>query len=81
MASEYLQRALGRLEDQQNFAALNLLKKTEYQASEGIHLATSFQSVLRCVQMQLISGTLIESATEISGLATTKNIGPKLKIF
>lgn len=81
MASEYLQRALGRLEDQQNFAALNLLKKAEYQASEGIHLATSFQSVLRCVQMQLISGTLIESATEISGLATTKNIGPKWKVF
>lgn len=67
MATEYLKLAIEKLNEQHNYDALQLLKRAEGQASEGIHLASTFKSVLKCVQLRMTTTTLIESAVKIKG--------------
>ena len=67
MATEYLKLAIEKLNQEQNYDALNLLKIAEYHASEGFHMASTFKAALKCVQIRMTSKTLIESAVKIKG--------------
>ena len=67
MATDYFKSAILKIHDHQNIDALNLLQKSEYNATEGVHLATTFSSLLKCVQLKMMSATLIESAVNING--------------
>ena len=67
MATEFLKLAIEKLNQELNYDALDLLKMAEFHAAEGIHLASTFKSALKCVQIRMTSKTLIESAVEIKG--------------
>ena len=59
--------AFGKIDNYLNYDAYVLLQKAQNQSQEGIHLADSFETLLKCVQVLLISTTLIESAVEMEG--------------
>ena len=68
MATDYFKAAILKINEEHNIDALNLLHKTVYNASEGIHMATTFSCLLKCVQLKMMSATLIESAIDVDGL-------------
>lgn len=67
MSMTYLNEAFGKIDNNLNYDAYVLFQKAQSQSQEGIHLADSFETHLKCVQINLISTTLIESAVEIDG--------------
>ena len=67
MATEFLKDAIEKLNQELNYDALDRLKMAEFHAAEGIHLASTFKSALKCVQIRMTSKTLIESAVKIKG--------------
>lgn len=67
MAIEFLRLGFMKLEEQQLHDALNYLTQAHHQATEAVHLATSFQALLKAVKMKLTSYTLIEAAIELDG--------------
>lgn len=68
MATDYFKAAILKINEEHNIDALTLLHKTVYNASEGIHMATTFSCLLKCVQLKMMSATLIESAIDVDGL-------------
>ena len=68
MATDYFKAAILKINEEHNFDALTFLHKTVYNATEGIHLATTFSCLLKCVQLKMMSATLIESAIDMDGL-------------
>ena len=68
MATDYFKAAVLKINEQHNIDALTFLQKTVFNASEGIHMATSFSCLLKCVQLKMMSATLIESAIDMEGL-------------
>ena len=68
MATDYFKAAILKINEEHNIDALTLLHKTVYNASEGIYMATTFSCLLKCVQLKMMSATLIESAIDVDGL-------------
>ena len=67
MAFEFLRLGFMKLEEQQLHDALSYLTQAHYHSTEAMHLATSFQGLLKAVKMRLTSFTLMEAAIEIDG--------------
>lgn len=40
-------------------------QKTEHQATKGIHMAPTFQGLLKCVQLKIFSGIMLECASDL----------------
>ena len=68
MATDFFKGAILKINEEHNLDALTLLHKTVDNASEGIHMATTFSCMLKCVQLKMMSATLIESAIDVDGL-------------
>ena len=67
MSTEFLKGAMEKIYCHQYCDGLSYLKKAEFQAIEATHLAKDFQSLLKSMQIKLISSTLIETAVELDG--------------
>ena len=67
LAMTYLNEAFGKIDSNLNSDAYVLFQRAQLQSQEGVHLADSFETHLKCVQILLISTTLIESAVEMGG--------------
>lgn len=67
MATTFVIEAFEKIEARLYHDAYILLQKAEFQAMEAETLSNSFEGHLKCVQLKLVSSTLIESAIEIDG--------------
>ena len=67
MSTEFLKGAMEKIYCHQYYDGFDYLKKAEFQAIEATHLATSFNSLLKSIQIKLISSTLLETAVDLEG--------------
>lgn len=68
MANTYLKQSLEMLEDKQHSEAFETFQKAEYQATQAVHVADSFQGFLDAMKVKLLSSTMIGSAVDLKGL-------------
>ena len=47
---------------------MNYFKKTEHEATKGIHMSPTFQGVLRCVQIKVFASVMIGCASTLEGI-------------
>ena len=67
MSTEFLKGAMEKIYCHQYYDGFDYLKKAEFQAIEATHLATNFKSLLKSIQIKLISSTMIETAVDLEG--------------